>query len=192
MLNLNIEPDLSGWFGMRTDVCIFLLDTCPCLQQYGNVSYKFGSRRQSIDDQPDNNGGSGRAQVTDWLIFTDWMTDWMTLIYWMRCVMRILRDWLTLIHWLDFLNHWMTDWLTAGLTDFLHWLILLLTVWLIDICRCVPTRSRWHFHISLGVHPKTSSRWWSSRRLKHPTDCLAYDWYFWVTDFQNWCILYIW
>lgn len=32
-----------GWFGMRRDFCVFLLDTCPCLREYGNVSYKFGS-----------------------------------------------------------------------------------------------------------------------------------------------------
>ncbi len=32
-----------GWFGMRRDFCVFLLDTCPCLREYGNVSYKFGA-----------------------------------------------------------------------------------------------------------------------------------------------------
>ncbi|KXJ25882.1 transmembrane protein 185B [Exaiptasia diaphana] len=29
------------WFGMRKDFCEFLLGICPCLQEYGNVSYKF-------------------------------------------------------------------------------------------------------------------------------------------------------
>lgn len=32
---------LLGWFGMRKDFCEFLLGICPCLQEYGNVSYKF-------------------------------------------------------------------------------------------------------------------------------------------------------
>ena len=27
---------------MRTDFCSFLLNACPCMQQYGNISYKFG------------------------------------------------------------------------------------------------------------------------------------------------------
>ncbi|EDO35343.1 predicted protein [Nematostella vectensis] len=29
------------WFGMRKDFCEYLLGACPCLQEYGNVSYKF-------------------------------------------------------------------------------------------------------------------------------------------------------
>jgi uncharacterized membrane protein len=37
----------AGWFGMRTDFCAFLLGQCPCLQQYGNVSYKFGERNSA-------------------------------------------------------------------------------------------------------------------------------------------------
>lgn len=28
------------WFGMRKEFCEFLLDICPCLREYGNVSYK--------------------------------------------------------------------------------------------------------------------------------------------------------
>lgn len=32
---------LSGWFGLRKDFCQFLVsDACPCLQEYGNISYK--------------------------------------------------------------------------------------------------------------------------------------------------------
>lgn len=29
------------WFGIRKDFCEYLLDICPCLREYGNVSYKF-------------------------------------------------------------------------------------------------------------------------------------------------------
>lgn len=31
------------WFGMRAPFCTFLLETCPCLKQYANLSYKFGT-----------------------------------------------------------------------------------------------------------------------------------------------------
>ncbi|KAL5013874.1 hypothetical protein ScPMuIL_008144 [Solemya velum] len=56
------------WFGIRKDFCQFLLGVCPCLQEYGNISYsvhnnetkdstpdtathKFGSKK-TIEDQP--------------------------------------------------------------------------------------------------------------------------------------------
>uniref|UniRef100_A0A914ZIX1 Rab-like protein 3 n=2 Tax=Parascaris univalens TaxID=6257 RepID=A0A914ZIX1_PARUN len=31
------------WFGMRAPFCTFLLETCPCLKQYANLRYKFGT-----------------------------------------------------------------------------------------------------------------------------------------------------
>lgn len=40
----DIDFDL-GWFGMRRDFCVFLLDVLPCLREYGNVSYRFGGGR---------------------------------------------------------------------------------------------------------------------------------------------------
>lgn len=30
-----------GWFGIRKDFCDYLLGLIPCLQEYGNTSYKF-------------------------------------------------------------------------------------------------------------------------------------------------------
>jgi len=30
----------SGWFGLRKEFCPWMLDTCPVLQEYGNISYK--------------------------------------------------------------------------------------------------------------------------------------------------------
>ena len=30
----------SGWFGLRKEFCPWVLDTCPVLQEYGNISYK--------------------------------------------------------------------------------------------------------------------------------------------------------
>jgi len=29
-----------GWFGLRKEFCPWMLDTCPVLQEYGNISYK--------------------------------------------------------------------------------------------------------------------------------------------------------
>lgn len=30
---------VSGWFGLRKDLCQFLLGVCPLLQEYANISY---------------------------------------------------------------------------------------------------------------------------------------------------------
>ncbi|VDN92716.1 unnamed protein product [Brugia pahangi] len=40
------------WFAMRAPFCSFLLEACPCLKQYANVSYKFrsSSERQHITE----------------------------------------------------------------------------------------------------------------------------------------------
>ena len=32
---------VKGWFGIRKDFCDYLLGMVPCLQEYGNTSYKF-------------------------------------------------------------------------------------------------------------------------------------------------------
>lgn len=33
--------NFSGWFGLRKDLCQFLLGVCPLLQEYANISYSF-------------------------------------------------------------------------------------------------------------------------------------------------------
>ena len=40
---LEIDTTFSslGWFGIRKDFCEYLLGMIPCLQEYGNTSYKF-------------------------------------------------------------------------------------------------------------------------------------------------------
>ncbi|CAK8683650.1 transmembrane protein 185B-like [Clavelina lepadiformis] len=35
------------WFGIRTDFCQFMLEKCPCMRLYGNISYNFPQK----DDQ---------------------------------------------------------------------------------------------------------------------------------------------
>ena len=30
----------TGWFGLRKEFCPWMLDACPVLQEYGNISYK--------------------------------------------------------------------------------------------------------------------------------------------------------
>ncbi|GMS95684.1 hypothetical protein PENTCL1PPCAC_17859, partial [Pristionchus entomophagus] len=37
------------WFAMRRPFCSFLLDSCPCLRQYANVSYKVGMSEQDTN-----------------------------------------------------------------------------------------------------------------------------------------------
>jgi len=46
-----------GWFGLRKEFCPWMLDTCPVLQEYGNISYKvhdasgaMRSARQAMQD----------------------------------------------------------------------------------------------------------------------------------------------
>lgn len=36
----------SGWFGIHKDFCQFLLTACPCLQEYGNISYSVHNEDQ--------------------------------------------------------------------------------------------------------------------------------------------------
>jgi len=38
-IDTNIFTFIKGWFGMRKDFCSFLLSLCPCLREYGNISY---------------------------------------------------------------------------------------------------------------------------------------------------------
>ncbi|XP_065058448.1 transmembrane protein 185-like [Rhopilema esculentum] len=41
------------WFGIRKDFCEYLLDICPCLREYGNVSYKFADTLAPVRDDSD-------------------------------------------------------------------------------------------------------------------------------------------
>lgn len=36
------------WFGMRSDFCTFLLNICPCLKEYGNISFTMNPSRGDI------------------------------------------------------------------------------------------------------------------------------------------------
>ncbi|KHJ82594.1 hypothetical protein OESDEN_17712, partial [Oesophagostomum dentatum] len=38
------------WFGLRQPFCTALLDACPCLKQYANVSYKFVLHRERLTE----------------------------------------------------------------------------------------------------------------------------------------------
>ncbi|EYC41110.1 hypothetical protein Y032_0581g266 [Ancylostoma ceylanicum] len=39
------------WFGLRQPFCTALLDACPCLKQYANVSYKFVLHRERLTEE---------------------------------------------------------------------------------------------------------------------------------------------
>ncbi|VDM94997.1 unnamed protein product [Thelazia callipaeda] len=41
------------WFAMRASFCTFLLEVCPCLKQYANVSYKFRASSERQDTTED-------------------------------------------------------------------------------------------------------------------------------------------
>ncbi|CAG0913512.1 unnamed protein product [Notodromas monacha] len=53
------------WFGIRKDFCQFLLGICPCLQEYGNVSYSLQSpsegRRSSRRGRDSMDGNTDRS-----------------------------------------------------------------------------------------------------------------------------------
>ncbi|XP_015790940.1 transmembrane protein 185B [Tetranychus urticae] len=38
-LSFNSKGNNQWWFGMRKDFCSFLLSVCPCLREYGNISF---------------------------------------------------------------------------------------------------------------------------------------------------------
>lgn len=38
-LSFGSRPGSLWWFGMRSDFCTFLLKICPCLKEYGNISF---------------------------------------------------------------------------------------------------------------------------------------------------------
>lgn len=55
----------AGWFGIRKEFCPWVLDACPVLQEYGNISYKVKgspnvSRATREEDglPTESNGGS--------------------------------------------------------------------------------------------------------------------------------------
>ncbi|UXI15132.1 cisplatin resistance-associated overexpressed protein [Sarcoptes scabiei] len=55
--NLNQFTSSQRWFGMRKDFCSFLLIVCPCLREYGNITYNFNGiiRSQADQNQQQNN-----------------------------------------------------------------------------------------------------------------------------------------
>ena len=55
---LSLSPsNYLGWFGMRRDFCSFLLTVCPCLREYGNISYT----KQSNNNNSRNNNGAASS-----------------------------------------------------------------------------------------------------------------------------------
>lgn len=48
---LGLINSIAGWFGIRKNFCHFLLDVCPCFQEYCNISY-------SVQDDEDGGGGN--------------------------------------------------------------------------------------------------------------------------------------
>lgn len=51
------------WFGLRKPLCPFLLDKCPSLRTYANVSYRVGGRNRAENEQ--ENGEERQAVIAD-------------------------------------------------------------------------------------------------------------------------------
>uniref|UniRef100_A0A0N5A9F8 J domain-containing protein n=1 Tax=Syphacia muris TaxID=451379 RepID=A0A0N5A9F8_9BILA len=49
-MSLSSRGGNPWWFAMRAPFCSFLLGWCPCLRQYANLSYKFGSGSSRMED----------------------------------------------------------------------------------------------------------------------------------------------
>lgn len=47
------------WFGVRKTFYDFVLDTCPLLQEYGNISYQGGHDEQDLVESEDELESSG-------------------------------------------------------------------------------------------------------------------------------------
>ena len=45
-------PFFLGWFGIRTDFCQFLLEQCPCLRLYANISFNFPADEERPQQAP--------------------------------------------------------------------------------------------------------------------------------------------
>lgn len=43
LISMGARGGNPWWFAMRAPFCNFLLEKCPCLKQYANLSYKFGT-----------------------------------------------------------------------------------------------------------------------------------------------------
>lgn len=48
--NFSLYNSSTGWFGLRKDVCQFLLGVCPLLQEYANISYSIPHAEESQTD----------------------------------------------------------------------------------------------------------------------------------------------
>ncbi|XP_012945248.2 transmembrane protein 185A [Aplysia californica] len=54
-----------GWFGIRKDFCLFLLGACPCLQEYGNISYSLHSNDSESQHQQQHRHGDDAVSDRD-------------------------------------------------------------------------------------------------------------------------------
>jgi len=46
LMSFGAKPANPWWFGLRKEFCPWLLGACPCLQEYGNISYKSAARQE--------------------------------------------------------------------------------------------------------------------------------------------------
>lgn len=62
--SFNSKGNNQWWFGMRKDFCSFLLSICPCLREYGNISYTKQSSALSSRNASQNIAENGNPSST--------------------------------------------------------------------------------------------------------------------------------
>ena len=53
----------AGWFGIRKEFCPWVLDICPILQEYGNISYKVKESRNVSRSDQEGDGSASEADI---------------------------------------------------------------------------------------------------------------------------------
>lgn len=55
----------NWWFGLREDFCIFLLESCPFMRIYGNISYKIPKEKDASNQEELAQADNRNSWVTD-------------------------------------------------------------------------------------------------------------------------------
>ena len=53
LMSFGSKSGNTWWFGMRKPFCNFIFESVPCLQQYANISYRFGTEEADTEVPPE-------------------------------------------------------------------------------------------------------------------------------------------
>lgn len=62
VLSFGSKSGNTWWFAMRKPFCNFVFDVFPCLQQYANISYRFGGSGTTASDSAPTSFGARNSQ----------------------------------------------------------------------------------------------------------------------------------